>query len=110
MDGIELIAFNIISAVGEARSKLMQAIEISRDGQADEAEQLVAEANQLLTKGDQEHFKVITQESKDKNVDFSLLLVHAEDQLMAAEIIRDLAAQMIPTNVRLYRLEKKLDK
>lgn len=106
MEGTELIAFNIISAVGEARSKLVRAIEISRNGDLNEANKLVSEANKLLTKGDKEHFKVITQDSKTHDIEFSLLLVHAEDQLMAAEIIRDMAQEMIQTNISLYQLEK----
>lgn len=107
MEGTELIAFNIISSVGEARSKLMEAIEISKNGEEEKATQLIGEANKLLTRGDQEHFKIITEDAKKHNVEFSLLLVHAEDQLMAAEIIRDLAQQMIQTNVKLFELENK---
>ena len=105
MEGIELIAFNIISSVGEARSKLMEAIDASTKGEETKATQLVDEANKLLTKGDQEHFKIITNDAKNHDVNFSMLLVHAEDQLMAAEIIRDLAQQMIQTNIRLFKLE-----
>ena len=86
----------------------MNAIELPQDGKKVEADQLVSEANALLTTGDKEHFKVITGDAKDHNVQFSLLLTHAEDQLMAAEIIRDLAVQMIHTNLELYDLKQKL--
>lgn len=110
MEGIELAAFNIITAVGEAKSKLVQAVEESKTGNEDVAKKLIAEANESITIGDKEHFKLISEDSKNNDVKFSLLLVHAEDQLMSAETFRDFATQLISTNISLYKLQKEMDK
>lgn len=108
MQGIELSAFNIIAAVGEARTKCMQAVEESRKGKEEIADELIKKANQLLTQGDKEHFKIISHDSKNHDVKFSMLLVHAEDQLMAAEIIRDIAQQLVITNLQLFNCQKQM--
>lgn len=68
MDGLELVAFNIISTVGTAKSKLMESMSCSRNGQFAEAETLINEANEALQAGEKEHFTVITKEAKDKKV------------------------------------------
>lgn len=108
MEGVELSAFNIISAVGEAKSKLIEAVEKSRTGDEESAQKLIKEANESITRGDKEHFKLISEDSKNKDVNFSLLLVHAEDQLMSAETFRDFAIQLIHTNISLYKLQKEI--
>ena len=46
MDGMELIAFNIISNVGMAKSLAVEALRVAREGNYDEAEQKMAEASE----------------------------------------------------------------
>ena len=41
MEGMELICFNIISAVGSARSDYIEAIHKAKEGKYDEAETLI---------------------------------------------------------------------
>ncbi len=110
MEGTELAAFNIISAVGEAKSKLIEAVEQSKKGHENEVKRLISEGNEAITRGDKEHFKLITEDSKNKDVQFSLLLVHAEDQLMSAEIFRDFTNQLVETNLELFKLKEELNK
>jgi PTS system cellobiose-specific IIA component len=106
MEGIELAAFNIITAVGEAKSKLHDAVDESMKGNKEKVDELIKEANIAITKGDKEHFKLISEDSKNKDINFSLLLVHAEDQLMSAEIFRDFTIQLVNTNLELFKLRE----
>ncbi|MCH4170358.1 MAG: PTS lactose/cellobiose transporter subunit IIA [Lactobacillus sp.] len=104
---IESIAFDVISNAGAAKTILMKIISDSEAGDFADIDNQLKEANKLLKEAAQAHFKVITAEAQQKGPGFSLLLVHAEDQLMATESIRDLAQNFIKINRRLYQLESK---
>jgi PTS system cellobiose-specific IIA component len=109
MDGLELVAFNIISTVGTAKSKLMESMACARNGQFTEAEALIAEANEALQAGEKEHFTVITKEAKEKNIELTLLFMHAEDQLMTTVVLRDLANELVEMNKNIYLLKNKVE-
>lgn len=95
MDGIELISFEIISNVGMAKSLTIEALRDVRSGKYDEAETKLAEASEFLTNGHHAHTSLIQKEAAGEHVEFSLILMHAEDQMMSAEIIKSLAEEMI---------------
>ena len=48
MEGLELTAFEIISAVGTARSDYIESIQKAKEGKFDEAEQLIKGSNMGL--------------------------------------------------------------
>lgn len=50
MEGTELIAFNIIAAVGTARSNYIAAIDAAAEGNFDEAENLLKKVRMLMLK------------------------------------------------------------
>ncbi|MDR2834235.1 MAG: PTS lactose/cellobiose transporter subunit IIA [Streptococcaceae bacterium] len=108
MEGLELVSFNIISNVGTAKSMVMEAMKESRTGNFKEAELLIEQANQYLVVGEKEHFKVITQEAKEKNVELTLLFMHAEDQLMSTVTLRDIALEMMHMNQMIYELKASI--
>ena len=109
MEGLELISFNIISNVGTAKSMVMESMQKSRAGDFTAAEELIREANQWLIKGEKEHFQVITQEAKTKDVVLNLLFVHAEDQLMSTVTLRDMATELLEMNRMMYSLKKMIE-
>ncbi|MFT8820975.1 MAG: PTS lactose/cellobiose transporter subunit IIA [Liquorilactobacillus nagelii] len=107
MTDIEQIIFEIISNSGEARSILMGIIKNSEEGNFGECETKLKIAKQRLKDAHKAHFEIITSESKNNQLSFNLLLVHAEDQMMAAEIVFDLTETIIRANKRIFHLEKK---
>ena len=107
MDGIELIAFNIISNVGTAKSMGIQALIKGREGKEKEAEKLLEEAVSFLKEGHKSHAQLIQEEAKGNKQELSLILMHAEDQLMASEIILSLAKEMLYMQTEINDLKKK---
>lgn len=91
----EMVSFQIISNTGSARSNFIEAIREAKAGNFEKAEQLMAEGRESLTAGHAVHSQLITQEAKEGNVKVDLLLVHAEDQMMAAEVIQIIASELI---------------
>lgn len=92
-----MISFNIISSVGAARSNYIEAIHAARNGEYEKAKQLIEEGQKLFVQGHHEHANLIQQEAAGEHVEFQLLLMHAEDQLMSAEAFGILAEEFIET-------------
>ncbi|MBS6500791.1 MAG: PTS lactose/cellobiose transporter subunit IIA [Clostridium sp.] len=95
MDELELVAFEIISNVGMAKSLAMEAIREARNGNYDEAEKNIEEAKGFLLEGHHAHSGLIHKEANGEKLEFSLIIMHAEDQLISAETIKDIAIELI---------------
>ena len=99
MEGLELIAFQIISAVGTARSCYIEAIQKAKQDDFAGAEQLIGEGNHA-------HAKLLQDEAGGEGSSINLLILHAEDQLMSAEAFKTIALEFIDV----YKKFKTLDK
>ncbi|WP_241161888.1 MULTISPECIES: PTS lactose/cellobiose transporter subunit IIA [unclassified Enterococcus] len=114
MEGLELISFDIIRQVGTAKSKVMESMQKSRKGEFEEAKQLIQEANKHLLEGEKTHFQVITKEAKEgtkakgKNIELTILFIHAEDQLMSAVTLRDLAQELLESYRMMFDLKQMI--
>ena len=89
------VAFMIIASVGEARSSFMEAITKARSGDFVGARSELAAGSQVYKDAHQHHFGLVGKEARDIDLPFSLLLVHAEDQLLTTEVIRLLAEELL---------------
>lgn len=103
MEGLELTAFQIISAVGTARSSYIEAIRAAKSGDFDGAKKLIKEGDEMFVEGHNAHAGLLEKEANNEVGPLGLLMVHAEDQLMSAEAFKILAREFID----LYR---RLDK
>lgn len=106
MDGLELIAFEIISNVGMAKSLAIEALREVRGGRYEEAKAKLVEASEYIVKGHHAHTALIQKEAAGEKVEFSLIIMHAEDQMMAAETIKTLVEEMI----EMYKDLKEVNK
>lgn len=95
MEGLELIAFQIISTVGTARSLYIEAIQDAKRGDFIEANKKIEEGSQLFIEGHHAHAELIQKEANGEINTINLLLVHAEDQLMSAEAFKIIAQELI---------------
>ncbi|MGL4774627.1 MAG: PTS lactose/cellobiose transporter subunit IIA [Clostridium sp.] len=101
MEELELVAFEIISEVGTAKSLFMEALEFAENGDFEKAEATFQEGKEQLTKGHHPHMKLVQQEAAGEGVKLNLLLMHAEDQLMTTEILKELVGKMINIHKKL---------
>lgn len=95
MNGLELISFQIISAVGTARSMYIEAIELAKQGKIEKARKMIKEGEEAFVQGHSAHAELIQKEAGGESVQANLLLIHAEDQLMSAEAFQIIATQFI---------------
>jgi len=101
MENVELISFQIISAVGAAKSIYIEAIQEAKKGNFATADKLIAEGSTIFLDGHKAHASLIQKEANGEKLEFSLILMHAEDQLMNAETTKLMAIEII----ELYRIK-----
>lgn len=104
MEGLELISFQIISAVGTARSMYVEAIGLAKEGKFEEARQMIDEGEKVFVEGHHAHAQLIQQEAAGDHVNFHLLLMHAEDQLMSAEAFKTIASEFVDLYEKISKL------
>lgn len=91
----ESISMNIISNAGNAKSLAFEAIQFAKNGDWQNAEKNIEEANQAIALANQAHFEVIAEEGKGKILNFSVLFLHAEDQLMTTQMVIEISKEII---------------
>ena len=107
MEGLELTAFQIISAVGTARSSYIEAIQKAKTGDFDGAEKLIKEGDEMFVEGHNAHAGLLQQEAEGgPGSTLSLLILHAEDQLMSAEGFKTIALEFIEVYKKFEKLGK----
>jgi PTS system cellobiose-specific IIA component len=95
MEGLELVCFKIIAAVGTARSMYIEAIHEAKEGRIAEARQMVKDGGQVFLEGHHAHLELLKNEANGQKNDIGILVLHAEDQLMSAEGFSILANEFI---------------
>lgn len=95
MNEMELILFNIIANVGSARSSFIEAISFAKEKDFKGARAKITEGEEIFIEGHKAHMQLVSQEAAGEKVEFSLLLIHAEDQLMSAETFKILAKEFV---------------
>lgn len=92
---MDQIVMELIVNGGNARSKSMEAIKAAKKGDFEAAKEKIKEANDALNKAHNFQTSLIQSEAGGEGVQISLLMVHAQDHLMNAMTVRDLAKEMV---------------
>lgn len=95
MESIEKVAFQIISAAGDALSTMLSALKKAREGDFSKAEELMKEANVFLSKAHKAQTDMIVEEARGNKAEYSLLMVHAQDHIMNAILAQSLIGEML---------------
>ncbi|MFZ5354387.1 MAG: PTS lactose/cellobiose transporter subunit IIA [Bacillota bacterium] len=91
----ETIVFTLIANSGEVRSLSMEAIHFARNGEYEKAESCIKEADEKLGAAHTIQTSLIQNEAQGSETKVTLLLVHAQDHLMNAITIKDMANEFI---------------
>lgn len=102
MDDLEMTCFQLITAAGSAKSDYMEALAKAKEGDFEGAKASLESGDKSYQEGHAVHSKLVQQEASGDPVKVGLLLIHVEDQMMAAEVFRAMVSEMID-------LYKKLD-
>lgn len=91
----EMIIMNLINYSGEARSSSMEAIQHAKNGELEQAKQSLEEASQKISLAHKFQTNLIHSEAQGDKPNISLLLIHAQDHLMNAITVKDMATEFV---------------
>lgn len=91
----DAIVMNLVVNSGEARSIAMEAIELARQGQFEEAAAKIAQARETINAAHNFQTELVQKEINNDPVPMSLLMCHGQDHLMTAMVVIDLAEKFI---------------
>ena len=101
------IAFEIIANVGTARGMYIEAIQEAKDGNFDQAAQLLKDGKEAFVLGHHGHADLLEWQGQGLTWKTNIYLMHAEDQLMAADAFETIAAEFIDVHKELKALKAK---
>lgn len=92
---LERVVMDLIVHAGNGRSKALEAIRAARSGDFGQADALLDEAGESLLSAHEAQSGLIRKEITGDHVPVSLVMVHAQDHLMNALTVKELAIEMI---------------
>jgi PTS system cellobiose-specific IIA component len=95
MEGLELVSFQIIAAAGSARSSYIEALQAAKAGNFEEAEALIKQGDNDFVEAHHVHAELIQKFAAGEDPGANILLIHAEDQVMSAEVLKIMAVEFI---------------
>ncbi|TDT51900.1 PTS lactose/cellobiose transporter subunit IIA [Fonticella tunisiensis] len=96
------IVMTIILSGGNARSFAMEAISLAKKGDIKGAREALAKAEEELGAAHRIQTELIQNEAAGNRTEVGLLMVHAQDHLMNAITVKDLANEIIDVYEKLY--------
>jgi len=106
MDNLE-VAMGLIAGAGDSRAYCMEAIEFAKENKFDEARGALTSAVDAMVETHDVQTQLIRDEMEGKSLSPSLIMVHAQDHLNLALVMRDVAEEFIALYERINKLEGK---
>lgn len=95
MDEQEQTIINLIVNAGSARSSAIEAIQYAKAGDLEKAEESINAAKESVNEAHHAQTEMIQAEIRGEKAPLNLLMVHAQDHLMCALVVIDLAQEFI---------------
>lgn len=96
-------AMYIVTYAGSAKSCYMNALASAKKGDFEKAQELIKEGDKHFAEAHHSHIGVLEEEVQTLTPQISLLMTHAEDQIMSAETLKTVILELI----ELYEREEK---
>lgn len=100
--GVEEISFKLILHGGNARTLAIEAISHAKKDEYKDAQQKLAEANKEVNQAHQYQTELIQGETRGEQMEIRLLLIHAQDHLMNAMTVIDVAKEFVELYEKFY--------
>lgn len=102
-------AFEIIANVGTARGLYIEAIQEAKAGHFNRAQELMAQGKEIFTLGHHGHADLLEWQGQGLTWKSNIFLLHAEDQLMAADAFETIASEFVQVHQELQKLKAGLN-
>lgn len=92
---VSMIGFEIVAYSGDARSKLLLAVEKAKQKDFTECDKLINEANDCLNDAHKSQTELLQLEARGENIDIGFITVHAQDHLMTTILLKDIINNLL---------------
>ena len=106
----EQVIMQLIMNGGNARSLSLKAIQKAEEKDFQEARNLLHQANEAMNLAHEAQTKLIQDEIRNGPVKLSLLMIHAQDHVMNAMTVKDLAGYIVTAKEDLAVLQLENEK
>ena len=90
-----MIGFQIVAYAGDARTKLLNALQKAQNGEFEESEKLIQEAEECLLQAHKAQTEMIQKEAGGEDVELGFIMVHGQDHLMTTILLKELMKHLI---------------
>ena len=102
------VSMQIIANSGVAKSNAIQAMKNSIEGNFDNIEELFKEAQEHIVTASKEHMNFLEAEATNNTPEFSVLLIHAEDQMLSTQTTVDISKEFVKLAKEVKKLKEKI--
>ncbi|HHX70555.1 MAG: PTS cellobiose transporter subunit IIA [Miniphocaeibacter sp.] len=106
-DDTEVVSFEIIIHSGQARTIIHEGFKLMREGNYEEADKKLDEANEEILQAHRAQTKLLQDFAAGKEVDMNVIMVHAQDHLMTTIALREVAVEMNVLYQKVGKLESE---
>lgn len=110
MQEFELKCVQLISEAGVAKSNYIEAIAAVKKGNHRRVTELIREGEKSFIQGHNTHMELLQMTDRIDTINYMLLLMHAEDQLMSAEMYKTLFHDFESLYKKIQELEEVIMK
>ena len=90
-----MVGFEIVAYSGDARTKLLLALEEAKKQNFEKCEALIEEANQCLVDAHKSQTVLLQEEARGQGVEVGFITVHAQDHLMTTMLLKDIMSTLV---------------
>lgn len=94
----------LISLSGEVKKEFLESVQYAKDNKKEKAEKTFKKAEEKLIKAHLKQTDLISREASGEKLERSLLLTHAQDHLMTAIILKDMAEEFIDLHAKINKI------
>lgn len=94
-EDVTIIGFEIVAYAGDARTKLLNALQKAQNGEFEESEKLIQEAEECLLQAHKAQTEMIQKEAGGEDVELGFIMVHGQDHLMTTILLKELMKHLI---------------
>ncbi|MBM7642717.1 PTS cellobiose transporter subunit IIA [Streptococcus loxodontisalivarius] len=92
---LQVAAFGIILSSGNARTTVHEAFSAMKEGNYEQASQLLEQANEELLEAHHAQTELLQKYASGVEITIEIIMVHAQDHLMTTVTLREVALEML---------------
>lgn len=94
-EDVTMIGFEIVAYAGDARTKLLNALQKAQNGEFEETEKLIQEAEECLLQAHKAQTEMIQKEAGGEDLELGFIMVHGQDHLMTTILLKELMKHLV---------------